>query len=206
MSHACVAAGAEQRWVLDPGRMRVLTAASVLVLLLALPGFSWLADRLGSSDITSGVFTVPPWVPAALAPAMAAAGAIGLILLVTTVLLLLHEVCHGIAFRWAAGVRPAYGFRLVGKCFPVLYTTAPGTWFTRDQYLVAAAAPTVGVNLLGAALLALGAPWLRELLILPLAIHLSGCVGDWWMMGVLARLPRAATILDTQHGFSYHVP
>jgi len=63
-------------------------------------------------------------------------------------------------------------------------------------------APTVIVNLVGIALM-----WpptvLRYLLVLPMAVHLAGCMGDWWMLLVLSRVPGDHTVEDTPEGFRY---
>ena len=208
-------------WVMDPGRMRWLTAAAIAVFLGSLVGFAALADHLGTANGFSANIEPGGVVDVRVAPTvsfslhaggaapfvalLAAGGEILTILVITVLFLLLHEYCHGLAFRWA-GARPCYGFKLVGRIYPVFYTTAPGRWFTRDQYRINALAPTVGVNLVGITLLCLAAPWVRELLILPLAIHLSGCVGDWWMLLVLSGFPSGTQVEDTKNGFSYRMP
>jgi len=46
---------------------------------------------------------------------------------------------------------------------------------------------------------------LRLMLVFPLAMHLGGCVGDWWILSVVLRLPAGVRIEDTEEGFRYRV-
>src|SRR5216683_8326685 len=92
----------------------------------------------------------------------------------TALLLVVHEGIHGLvmlAFR----ARPTFGVVLVGGVLPALYATSVGHRFSRGQYLTVAAAPAVIISVLRF-LLCFG-PW-GGYLIVPLAIHLGGCVGD----------------------------
>src|SRR5260370_16501863 len=92
----------------------------------------------------------------------------------TALLLVVHEGIHGLvmlAFR----ARPSFGVVLVGGALPALYATSVGHRFSRGQYLTVAAAPAVFISVVGF-FLCFG-PW-GAYLILPLAIHLAGCVGD----------------------------
>src|SRR5207244_1293731 len=58
---------------------------------------------------------------------------------------------------------------------PELYTTAPGHVFDRMQYVSVAVAPALVLSALG--FVACLSPF-GGYLVVPLAIHLSGCVGD----------------------------
>jgi hypothetical protein len=116
-------------------------------------------------------------------------------------LFVLHEWCHGLAFRWA-GARPRYGAKMIGRLLPCLYATAPGCWLTRRQYMIVALAPTIAVNLVGIALM-LPPTLLRILLVVPLALHFGGCAGDWLMLGVLSRFRSSTLFEDTQDGFRF---
>jgi hypothetical protein len=124
-------------------------------------------------------------------------------LLLSGLILVFHEWCHGLAFQWA-GAKPQYGAKLVRRICPVLYATSPGNWLTKRQYLVVALAPTVLVNCVGIALM-----WfptlLRYLLIFPLTVHFCGCVGDWWMTFFILRLPANTMIEDAKEGFRYRL-
>jgi hypothetical protein len=56
----------------------------------------------------------------------------------------------------------------------------------------------VFVSSLGAAWVAIG-PFAKEL-VLPLALHLSGCIGDLWMVGVILAQPPETTFEDRRDG------
>jgi Putative zincin peptidase len=97
-----------------------------------------------------------------------------LVVALTVLLLVMHEGMHGLvmlAFR----ARPTFGVVLVGRVLPALFATSVGHRFSRGQYLAVAATPAVVISVLGF-LLCFG-PW-GGYLIVPLAIHLGGCVGD----------------------------
>lgn len=116
----------------------------------------------------------------------------------------LHEAFHWIAFR-AAGTSPRIEpFFYQGK-LRGMSVVAPGKWMTRNQFLLALLAPTVGVNGVGLALLAVPSlpVWLRAVVISVLCLHLTGCFGDWRAIRVVLRLPRTTLIEDRDEGFAY---
>ncbi len=96
------------------------------------------------------------------------------VVVLTTVLMGVHEGIHGIAML-AFRAWPTFGVMLVGRVVPALYATAAGHRFTRSQYLLIAAAPTVAVSVVGfiACFSSFGG-----YLVVPLAVHFGGCVGD----------------------------
>lgn len=120
-----------------------------------------------------------------------------LLLVITAGLMALHELVHALAMR-RMGAAPSFGADILLKIAPVLYTTAPGHRFSRREYLVVALAPMVVVSGLGAAWVAIG-PFGKEL-VLPLAIHLSGCIGDLWMASMILRQPAETTFEDRRDG------
>jgi hypothetical protein len=120
-----------------------------------------------------------------------------LLLAITTGLLALHELVHALAMR-RMGAAPSFGADILLKIAPVLFTNAPGHQFSRREYLVVALAPMIVVSSLGAAWVALG-PFGKEL-VLPLALHLSGCIGDLWMVGVILAQPPETTFEDRRDG------
>jgi len=182
-----------QQWTLDAGKVWYLTALGGIVTAFGVVLFGW----LGGVDRLNFTITVTPGQSGV--PILAAAGAAAVLAVLG--LFFVHEWCHGLAFRWA-GARPRYGAKLVAWFFPVFYATAPGHWLTRRQYLTVVLAPTVVVNLAGLGAL-LAFPTVGLWLIGPLAFHLGGCVGDWWMAVVIARLPAGTLFEDTRDGFRY---
>jgi hypothetical protein len=125
------------------------------------------------------------------------------LLVITTGLLVLHELVHALAMR-RMGATPSFGADILLKIAPVLYTTAPGHWFSRREYLVVALAPMVVVSGLGAVWLAIG-PFGKELL-QPLALHLSGCIGDLWVAGLVLRQPAGTKVEDRRDGVTLRPP
>ena len=120
---------------------------------------------------------------------------VGLVLI--ALLFALHELIHGLAMR-AFGARPTYGATLLGRALPVFYTTAEGHRFTRAQFVVVALAPLVTVSLLGGLLVTLvpATGWL----VVPLGIHLGGCIGDLWLTGLTLLQPRGTLVEDHKTG------
>lgn len=122
------------------------------------------------------------------------------LLVITTGLLVLHELVHALAMR-RMGAAPSFGADILLKIAPVLYTTAPGHQFSRREYLVVALAPMVVVSGLGAVWVAMG-PFGKEL-VQPLALHLGGCIGDVWVAGLILREPADTTFEDRPDGVTF---
>jgi hypothetical protein len=120
--------------------------------------------------------------------------------LVVVALTALLLVVHGLVmltFR----ARPPFGVVLVGGAMPALYATSVGHRFSRGQYLVVAATPAVVISVLGF-LLCFG-PW-GGYLIVPLAIHLGGCVGDLFACGRVLRERPGTEFEDLRDGIRFH--
>ena len=129
---------------------------------------------------------------------------IGSILATGLLLLLLiaaHELLHGLVMRFFGG-RPRYGVGAMGKVLPYFYCTAEGERFTRTQFAVVALAPAIVISLLGG--LAVAYLPYGGWLVLPLGLHLGGCVGDVWMLGVVLLQPRGTMIEDMRTGVRFH--
>lgn len=132
-----------------------------------------------------------------------AVGVLGM-LVVSALVLLAHEVVHGLVIA-LCGVRPVFGTgKMADGQIPYLYAGAPGHHFSRLQYLLIAWAPSVVVNATLVALIA-AFPW-GVWLILPLAIHVSGCIGDWLLLAALHRQPPGTVVEDTLEGIRLHRP
>ena len=124
-----------------------------------------------------------------------------LVIVVLTVLLVVaHEVIHALVMR-AYGARPSFGAMLVGGVMPALYATAAGHRFTRSQYLTIALGPAAVISVLG--FLACFGPW-GGYLIVPLAIHLGGCVGDGFATWKVLREPVGTQFADLRDGIRFY--
>jgi hypothetical protein len=115
----------------------------------------------------------------------------------TILTLVLHELTHGAAMQ-LYGAHPRYGILWKGM---MLYTTASGYAYQRDQYIVIALAPFVCISAL--VVLAMwafaGTVWV-PLLALCGVINASGAVGDIWMTLIVLRYPPNAYIVDERDG------
>jgi len=129
---------------------------------------------------------------------------LGLSLIALAVLLVLHELIHGWTMR-RYGARPTYGTGVLGRVMPYFYCTAAGFRFTRRQFVVVSLAPAVLISVAGVLALALAgdtADWL----VLALATHLGGCIGDFWGTILALRQPPGTTYEDIKTGIRFHPP
>lgn len=106
-----------------------------------------------------------------------------------------HEFLHGLAISYYGG-KPRYGVGLAHFVFPYAYATTDHQ-FTRNQFIVVALAPLVGLTAIGVALIvAFEWPWL----IFPLAANAGGAVGDCWMVLMVLGYPAHTRIKDSKTG------
>lgn len=140
----------------------------------------------------------------------------GIVLATTVVVSLLslvvHEGLHGVVMA-ALGARPQFGAGRMatseidgkpGRKMPYLFATAPGHRFTPQQMTVVALVPTFVVSALFLVLIAASDnPWAFGL-VLPAGFHLSGCVGDWHVVGLMRRQPPGTAVEDTRDGMILH--
>jgi Putative zincin peptidase len=127
-------------------------------------------------------------------------GEILLVVALTAVLVIAHEAIHGLVML-AFGARPRFGAILVGRVMPAVYATSEGHRFNRGQYLTVAVAPAITISLLG--FWACFGPW-AGYLILPLALHLGGCVGDGFAFWRVLRERPGTEYEDLRDGIRFH--
>lgn len=145
-------------------------------------------------------------------------GFAGIVLAVTIVgsllSLVLHEGLHGVVML-VCGATPEFG---AGKLatpemdgrpsakVPYFFATAPGHQFTPQQMTWVAMLPTFVVSAAFLVLIAvLPDPWAFGL-VLPAGLHLSGCVGDWHIVGLVRRQPTGTLVEDVRDGMILHRP
>jgi hypothetical protein len=179
------------RWAPGPGLALawIVLGGFLTVLGSALFATLYAATRGGSAEFSVRI--------ADLAPLVATLVATILVLFAT------HELIHGVVIRWC-GARPCFGVNLVARVLPALYTTAPGARFSRPQFVGVSLAPLLVVSVVGA-LLVVVAPF-GGVLVLPLGIHVGGCVGDLWMVGLVLRQPGGTLIEDAIDGAIFLPP
>lgn len=127
----------------------------------------------------------------------AVSGLLGTLVVVVlaVVIVLPHELLHGLAISYYGG-KPRYGVGLAHFVLPYAYATADHR-FTRNQFVVVALAPLVGLTVLGVALMA-AFEW--SWLIVPLAANAGGAVGDCWMVLTVLGYPAHTRIEDGTTG------
>lgn len=113
-----------------------------------------------------------------------------------------HELVHGVAMR-AFGAVPRYGIHRLGGWMPLFYCTARGGHtFTKNQFSLVALAPGGLITLVGALLVVL-VPF-GGWLILPLALHLGGCIGHLWVIALVRQQPGGTLVEDLPSGLRFH--
>lgn len=115
--------------------------------------------------------------------------------------LLLHELVHAFFFKQFAppGAAVALGanWRL-----GMLYASAEGIVYTRQQYLIIAVAPSVAVTLLLVAV-GIGLKW-PLWTIVAVTVHLAGCTGDWGYIRAIRRDASITHCEDTSWGVAFY--
>ena len=123
------------------------------------------------------------------------------IALVTLAALVVHELVHGFFFRQfaPAGSRVTFGANLK---LGMLYASAEGILYTRQQYTVIALSPSIVVTAL---LLAIGIGLKWPLwTIAVVTFHLSGCTGDWGYVRAILRDRTITHCEDTSWGVEFY--
>jgi hypothetical protein len=117
-------------------------------------------------------------------------------LLLVLLVLPLHEGLHAAAILWA-GHKPRLGAKLDKG---VLYATADGALFRRNQFIVIALAPIVVITLAGMALMLALPDMLGFWIGLAVVFNASSAIGDLWMVAVVLRYPPDALVRDEADG------
>lgn len=172
--------------LLDPEQILPLTRFSLLLFVLGsvffivlnLFAYVWRTGKHGAS-INGGQILL--WI---------------LISLVSyTVILIVHELLHGVAFVFWGG-KPYYGAKL-----PIaLYCGAKDQVFPRNYYLVVGLAPFVVITLFGI-IFTLFAPTLSPYLLFAFIGNVAGAAGDLWVIRRLLAQPASVFVEDLETGY-----
>lgn len=142
-----------------------------------------------SASVTAPIFKIATWTLAILAG--------------VAVMIVLHELVHGITMR-CFGAKPQYGVIWRGLMF---YATAAGFAFRRNDYIKVALAPLVVLSLLVLGILTTPVlPYLVTLLIICGAFNAAGAVGDLWIVHIVLRYPDHAYVIDERDGVRIFMP
>jgi hypothetical protein len=101
------------------------------------------------------------------------------------------------------GARPTFGAVFIARAVPAFYATSVGHRFTRLQYFVVAVSPALLISTVGFWLCFAG---LTGYLLVPLAIHLGGCIGDGAAVLRLMREPPGTLCEDLKDGVRFFRP
>ena len=146
-------------------------------------------DILTLSNDGGGTFTIPyqlviDWVVALV------------------LVLLIHELVHGLFFWWFAGQRPTLGIKGLG-----VYVAAPAeVRFPRNQYLVVGIAPLLLLTLAGLLLVTIVPVVAVPILTLFVAFNAAGAAGDLLMVARLLSHSPDTLMQDDRSGVIVYGP
>jgi hypothetical protein len=126
--------------------------------------------------------------------------ALGVVIVVTVVMILLHEAVHGVFFWLFTRTIPRFAFKGV-----YAYAAAPDWYLPKFQYLATALAPLVMLSAAGVGLMAVVPASSFVTLLLFLVSNASGAIGDLWVAGWLLRQPNACYANDQGDAVSLYV-
>lgn len=114
--------------------------------------------------------------------------------------IVIHELLHGLVLH-LAGHRPFYFIR-----FGVPHVgMRPGTFLTKNQYLLMALTPFIVMTLLGGLLLILIPPAVGKLLLLAILLNMAASIGDLYIANMV-RVTPADALFASQKGIQVFVP
>ena len=126
---------------------------------------------------------------------------IGVLLLVTLVMILVHEGVHGLFFLVYTHQRPSFGFRGY-----YAFASAPSWYLPRNPYLVVSLAPFVLISIIGSGLLAILPYVLIPPMLLLISMNAAGAIGDLMVSIWLLNKPATCLIQDFGDKVSLYLP
>jgi hypothetical protein len=119
--------------------------------------------------------------------------------------IIVHEAIHGLLFAILGG-QPRFGFKLIGRFFPVFFATSRA-YFPRNRYVFIALSPFL---ILTPALIVTGilatADNIATLVLIAMALNVSGSIGDFAAAYNMLRHNQKTFFEDTEDGFNWYVP
>jgi len=117
----------------------------------------------------------------------------------TAIVILAHELVHGVFFWICSRSRPRFGFR-----GGYAYAAAPGWFFPRRQYLLIALAPLILLSILGMVLVAMVPAGALVLILFGMVANAAGAVGDIWIAFMVIRECRPIVVEDFGDGMNFY--
>lgn len=118
------------------------------------------------------------------------------IIILVIVVIPIHEGLHGLAIL-LTGHKPRFGAKLDKG---VVYATADGALFRRNDFIMIALAPIVVMTLVGMGLMIVLPDGLANLVSLGIVFNAASAIGDLWMTWVVLRYPSSALVKDEEDG------
>ena len=118
---------------------------------------------------------------------------------VYAVMIVVHELIHGLFFWIFTRQRPKFGFR--GW---YAYAAAPGWFFPRRQYVVVGLAPFALLSILGMILMAILPAEMVVIALFVTIINAASSVGDLWVIFRLICQRRQVIVEDQGDGVSFY--
>ncbi|AKG21223.1 DUF3267 domain-containing protein [Calothrix sp. 336/3] len=180
---------------LTPEILLIWTTLSLFLFIITASGVSWYYAIIHEQTVSFSIKSAEGGVWQ---------GIIGLVVLlaITFVTTIIHELVHGIAFA-AFGGSPRYGLK-VKYFLPLAYATSSGDIFRRNAFIIITLAPLIVIDFVSLLMLAIfpQAPWL----IWVIAFNTSGAIGDIWIAVQLLRCPKSIRVEDREESIAIYAP
>jgi hypothetical protein len=116
-------------------------------------------------------------------------------------IVVLHELVHGLFFWLFTRERPLFGFKGA-----YAYAAAPDWYIPRNHYLVVGLAPLVLLSLLGIALIPLVPAAALLPMLVVLSAHAGGASGDLFVVGWCLLQPASLLVRDVGDAMTLYIP
>lgn len=125
-----------------------------------------------------------------------------LLFVLVIVMLIVHELFHGLAFQ-SFGIKPRYGVNLAKG---VAYASGEKYYVARDAYQIIGLAPLVGITLMAIIAMIFTSAETRTVIAMVAAANIGGSVGDIWFIRVIRRYPPHLLVRDFGEGAELFMP
>ncbi len=181
----------ELHGTLDLSKNKLVAIGLNIVAAGFFPLFGWMALLFLSTvrpDTGSIIFEVGSRLEA-----VGTWGAIAVLIVLQIVMIILHELAHGLFFWYFTRERPVFGLKLPYAA----YAAAPDWYLPRNQHFVVGLAPFVLITLTGIMLLPIIPARAVPTILFVIVSNAAGAVGDFWMVVWLLNQPRESLVRDT---------
>ena len=172
----------------------LMNILAVIILIASFIAFPRLAAAI-RPELHTAIFTFSIEKPLQLLVDLAT------LLIVTIVMIVVHEAFHGLCFWLFTRSKPKFAFK-----FYYAYASAPDWFLPRGQYLITGLAPLVGIIAICIGLMFIVPAWLMPALLWMLVFNTSGAAGDLWMVWRLLRSPRGVLARDQGDVLEFFAP